>query len=271
MIEQRFGIELAGHELPAGHAHIWSAAVRRELARIAKARTGQVVLNSLRWYIREGRATLKIWPWTAGRENAQTSSWQDEMPRAVHIQYSADVWRHAYEADEMLLHELAHAVRHASGKHDKCDQGGVCRLQGALRTFTNREEFVAVLIENIYRSDPTRVGGRMPLRGSHQGSGAMAKELAGSFRFFAAGSHVFHLVAQFVRDNPVFAQLLANVRARFNPLAAFFSDRQRAFRISMGTDRDAATYAEDLFDRLEGDRMLRQMGVATEVARPGGR
>ena len=255
MIEERYGIELV-RELPAGESGNWEDGVRAELARIAHARTGQIVLNTLRWYVEQGQATLRIWPWTGQDQNANTSSWDEELPRAVHIQYSPSTWR-AGEADEILLHELVHAVRHASGRRAKCTREAGCRFAGALFSFSNREEFLAVLVENIYRSDPGRIGRRMPLRGSHASMQPMERSLADSLRFFAAGNQVFHLVSEFRRDHPVLFQLLARVPSRFNPLAAFEKDRQRAFELSLGTNRDAARYEEAFFDELAIERMLR--------------
>lgn len=268
MIERRFGFELSSHELPAPMRAPWERRMRAELSRIAQARSGRLVLDTLRWFIKDGRATLKLWPWRSGRQNANTSSWPEERPIAVHIQYSAEVWSPA-EADEMLLHELAHALRHAAGKHRKCERNGVCRMTGALASFKDREEFFAVLVENVYRSDQSRDGGRIHLRKSHADTGPMQPELADSFRFFTAGHRVYQMIAGYAEEHPVFTRHLAAVPARFNPFAAYFRDPGRAMRLSLGSVADAAAYEEELFDTLQGNRTLHQLSVQSRIGSSG--
>lgn len=269
MIEEHYGIQLSSFELPRHQVKPWEAEIRAVLAQIARAQSGQIVLNTLRWYIREHKATLQLWPWRGTNQNANTSSWQDETPRAVHIQYSASTWGRNLQ-DEILFHELVHAVRHASGKHRKCEADGTCRFGGALRDFTNREELIAVLVENIYRSDPSRVGRRVHLRASHAVMGRMEGDLASSFRFFSAGHRVFPIVREFCKDNPVLTELLAKVPSSFNPIAAYGKDPDRAFRASLGSDRDARAYESDFFGEIDMRRYERSRAVEKELTDGGG-
>ena len=125
-----------------------------------------------------------------------------------------------------------------------------------MQPFTDREELLAVMVENIYRADASRRGRAVPLRGSHRGLGAMPPELASSLRFFAAGHQVFHHVQRFTREHPVLSRRLAATRGTFNPLAAIFADPQAAFRSSLGSDREARRYAEVTFGEIDFQRFV---------------
>jgi hypothetical protein len=60
------------------------------------------------------------------------------------------------DADEILFHELAHAMRYATGQRKSCFQTPF--------GYTDYEEFVAVLLTNVYSSETSR-----PLRKDHSG------------------------------------------------------------------------------------------------------
>lgn len=61
------------------------------------------------------------------------------------------------KADEVLLHELTHALRYAAGV-------SVCRLMtGKYKSYSNEEEFYAIVISNIYLSEK----GSTELRADH--------------------------------------------------------------------------------------------------------
>jgi hypothetical protein len=75
-------------------------------------------------------------------------------------------------ADEILLHELVHAMRDVGGKGTRCF--------GAPRGFnSDYEEFVAVVIANVYNSELGR-----PLRKNLEGYQPLQPELCSSQAFF---------------------------------------------------------------------------------------
>jgi hypothetical protein len=127
---------------------------------------------------------------------------------------------------EKLFHELVHALRMLTKKRSRVPEHG-----GLLR-YDNNEEFYAVLVTNIFISDPSN-GFKSGLRQGHTAPHQpLDKELASSFDFFRSGRRTYALIAQFFRDHPSFAHELACSRAVFNPLAAYDRSPARARQMS---------------------------------------
>jgi len=126
--------------------------------------------------------------------------------------------------DEVLLHELMHGVRQVTETH----QWSV-RTSGAanLFAFDEMEEFIAVIGECIYQSEL-----RKDLRWGHNGFVHPEKELQDSFAFYKASQDVFMYVDAWCISNPHFTKRLSKVRAPFNPLAAYYADKDRCRRNS---------------------------------------
>jgi hypothetical protein len=68
-----------------------------------------------------------------------------------------------YRADSLLFHELVHAARGTSGTFDTTPLSGPLPI-GDMGRYTNVDEFVAILLTNIYRSEKYRT---VQLRASH--------------------------------------------------------------------------------------------------------
>lgn len=254
MIANSHGIALDSRDLPPGLAAAWRRDVQGLLARIAAAWSGAAVLAAVRWHIENTSNELVIMPLHPSfpQDNPQTGMVLGAKASTVQIGLSpASLPRKL--ADAFLLHELLHGVRRLSGHHRKSEDCA-CVYRGAMQPFTNREELLAIMVENIYRADDSRRGRALPLRASHQNLGAMPPELASSLRFFATGHQVFHHVQRFTREHPVLSRRLAATRATFNPLAAIFADPQGAFRMSLGSDREALRYAEVTFGEIDFQR-----------------
>jgi hypothetical protein len=124
--------------------------------------------------------------------------------------------------ETVLLHELVHAFRHVSRTFD-----GAYATQGRLKQYTSPEEFNAVLVENIFRSEM-----RDHLRASHKGFHDLDSDLAGSFEFFKVSTKAFDLVEKFCRENKGLTGALARVRVSFNPIAAYYKNPRRAQEMS---------------------------------------
>lgn len=88
--------------------------------------------------------------------------------------------------------------------------------RGGLTGYGNIEEFIAVLVTNIYISDVTN-SDKSGLREDWYGHGTLESKLADSYRFFRLGTKAFNLIATFCDDNPGFTKMLAKVRAKFQP------------------------------------------------------
>lgn len=147
------------------------------------------------------------------------------------------------EPHEVLFHELVHALRMVNGT--RLPEGGES-LGGGLRAHNNVEEFIAILVTNIYASR----GRKTTLRGGHfVGSPDLPDELEGSFNFFKMGSKAFPLVRDFCEADKFFCEKLSKVEAPFNPIKAFFNDPNKARSLSESArakDRDARGDAFEL-------------------------
>jgi hypothetical protein len=149
------------------------------------------------------------------------------------------------EAHEILFHELVHAFRYVSKAH--ADRP--VPLAGGLVRHSNPEEFIAVLVANIYAS----ANGKRALRGAHHGHPALPSHLDSSFEFFRIGTQAFPVIEAFASSNKGFCRALAAVKAPFNPIRALFEDRERARRLSAGgmaRGRDLRGLVLDLVDQL---------------------
>jgi hypothetical protein len=69
-------------------------------------------------------------------------------------------------ADEILMHELCHAIRYAAGQRNQC-------FEGTVRGFRNQEEFVAVTITNVFSSETHRA-----LRRDYEGFHRLPRQTA---------------------------------------------------------------------------------------------
>jgi len=106
--------------------------------------------------------------------------------------------------DEVLLHELVHAVRYMKGLSARRK----VRFQRSF-AYHNMEEFFAILIANIYRSECGRPG----LRHDHAGFDTVSMN---SVSFLKIGRNRAH-VRQLRREMPNLFRELRGVRADFNP------------------------------------------------------
>jgi hypothetical protein len=114
------------------------------------------------------------------------------------------------EADEILLHEMTHGLRQMRGQMH-------CSGVSDNPAYDTREEFVAILVSNLYRSERGRTG----LRSDHgAGSPPLSPALSDPTTFLGTGNHKDYIHQMFEEDL-VFAQNLAFVRCAFNPVKIF--------------------------------------------------
>ena len=125
------------------------------------------------------------------------------------------------ESNEVLLHELVHAFRHATGKLDK--QG----LDNGLAFYEDNEEFNAVLMQGIYASER-----KTPVRASHFGKYELHREFDTSISFFKQSTEAFKWVEKFCNDHPGFTRRLATIPLRFNPIRAYYLFSPQAKRMA---------------------------------------
>jgi hypothetical protein len=122
---------------------------------------------------------------------------------------------------EVLFHELVHALRDAAGHGNR-----TAPLGGGLSGYGDTEEFIAVVVTNIFMTDPTNkygTGIQVGLRRDH-GFGKMTPNLADSLGFFSSSRNTFNRIDRFCKDDPWFTKKLAGTRAAFNPIAAYYNN-----------------------------------------------
>ena len=101
-------------------------------------------------------------------------------------------------------------------------------VRGGLSNYEDEEEFIAVLVTNIYLTDPSNKS-HSSLRRDHVSFKTLESDVAQSFTFFRSSVSTYRLVEKFCRENPAFTKNLAEVKASFNPITAFYKDPVQAW------------------------------------------
>lgn len=140
---------------------------------------------------------------------------------------AAQVFKSDYAGlpDEFLHHELVHAMRQTSGKWSPIG------LPDELEQYKNWEEFYAVLLTNIYISDDSN-SRKSKLLGAYIKRKELEPEFSGSLTFFRRSSFVFPMIDQLCQKYQDYTQALSNVKADFNPIAAYYQDKKAAEKMS---------------------------------------
>jgi hypothetical protein len=253
MVERQFGIQIlpVWHEKPAGNAAKYTRDVRAELTRILHSRAGRALADSLRFQFspaaprkrhdKRGNAVL-VMPYEGNDDNSEEDGVTPGAQQSVVLFTPATranccSRKPAALPHEILVHELVHSLRRVSGHLHRH------RVSNRLQPYTNTEEFLAILVTNIFISDVTNHH-KTSLRANHQGHAALDPELAGSFRFFSLGTAAFNAIANFCSENGGFTRMLADVPAPFNPVAAYYKNRAKAFDMAANGD------ADDVFESM---------------------
>jgi hypothetical protein len=221
--------------------------VRAELQRIVRSRAGRALASALLYHSNRVAGAAKgeaitVMPYEEDSCNAKEvrTSVGSTLPVVLFSPGTRASYCGPGKAEslphETLHHELVHALRRISGAmlHPFA-------LAGQLRPYDDNEEFLAILATDIFISDVTNHHKSL-LRANHQGFKQLDPELADSFRFFSLGLRAFNIIANFCSDNPAYTTALANVQGPFNPIAAYYKNRKKAFDVAAKGD------AEDYFN-----------------------
>jgi hypothetical protein len=241
--------------LAGAAALTYTRKVNEHLTWIHRTTSGRILLASIKYH---GKPVV-IQPYTAGDCNAvgggqmiggamQGVVWYSPDTFSVHGACSAtkSAKNHGLYWDEVLFHELVHVFRNVSGKWSARP------VFGGLSKYTNSEEFVAVLLTNIYISDRSNKI-KSGLRRDHKTFDALEPKLAQPWGFFTSGQQAFGLIQSFVTDNPGISRRIANdvASAPFNPIADYFADRHKAEKLSReAVPRDIASIMSDMASAL---------------------
>jgi len=121
--------------------------------------------------------------------------------------------------DEILFHEMVHALRNARGINGATKEllpGSIFRSG---KIYENEEEFIAILITNIYRSEQQRP----KLRMDHNGYSDLDTDTDETFLPDRDESdYRYRLVHKLVAQDPRLVQELQLIPSKFNPIRRFF-------------------------------------------------
>jgi hypothetical protein len=243
----------------SGQASSYTASVREQLLKIAKVDTGKVLLSALRYW---GKwIVITHYDFSEGACNAfveeRTGAARDGHKYGATVKYTPNVFKcsacttaapnNAGDLPhEILCHELVHAFRRVSGKRSWSE------ASGALERYDSNEEFHAIVLTNIFVSDPTNTL-KTSLRRDHRDSAPLGADLSTSFSFFESGVNAFDLIQQFCTDHPGLTGAVSKVPAAFNPIAAYYSDPaecQKRSRSAPAVVREVAVWAKAIRDLL---------------------
>lgn len=129
---------------------------------------------------------------------------------------------------ELLFHELVHSLSvltNGSWNHGMISTGH--------KMYGNHEEFYAVVITNIFISDPSNKLEKSGLRADWKTWAPLRGHLADSFGFFASGQGTALLIDLMIGKMKDFCGKLAGIKAHFNPIAAYKQNPDKAREISL--------------------------------------
>lgn len=215
---------------PIKNADAWEKAVREDIRKISQTKVGSLLLRSIKHY---GKV-VAIRPHLTTKCNAVTQP-GDKVGSGADIVFNPDTYKVGgtcsnnyirmggfhIESHEVLVHELVHAFRKVSGKEKTIPLGK------GLNFYDNNEDFNAVLVQGIYASER-----RTPIRASHFRHFEIDKELNGSLKFFKSSSEAFKYVEKFCMENPGFTRGFININTHFNPINAYYQDKEIARQFS---------------------------------------
>lgn len=128
---------------------------------------------------------------------------------------------------EVLFHELVHALRDAAGHGTS-----LAPLTGGLAGYRNTEELIAVVVTNIFMTDPSNArSDRVGLRKDH-GFGKLESSRENALEFFRSSHDAFHRIEQFCREDRWFTERLAETKATYNPVMVYYHFQTAARKAS---------------------------------------
>ncbi len=267
---EKYLITIEPRGLNRAAAKAYQSGVEFNLSRLHETASGRILLQAIGFDARRSASRVVIVPYdgSQGRCNAFVETEPTAAGKmAATVLFSPQTWSRsgpcarflrdnshnkATLPHEVLFHELVHALRTVA------QITKMPNLSGGLYRFDDFDEFCAILANNVHISDRTNRA-KTGLSSDHHGGRPLDKELSGSLLFFQTGGNVFHWVERFCQENRGFTKMLADVKADFNPLAAYYYDREKARKMSqspLAQQRDSQGFglqADDYQRRFFGN------------------
>ena len=201
----------------------WKRSIDTLLQGLLKTGSGSALLRS----IRDEQRWIRIRP----LDHAECNAHGGQMPKMIidgktfygMLAFNPDVYMSGspcykrmqrsfgHQPDQVLFHELLHAHRGASDL-----VSAPVALHAGLAGYQDDEEFLAVVLTNIYISE-TRGRG---MRADYYSYDELKGPLATSLGFFQSSPQVLPILKKFSTDQEFLFKELAKVKAAFNPIAA---------------------------------------------------
>jgi hypothetical protein len=124
---------------------------------------------------------------------------------------ACDLGPYASQSDELLVHEFVHALRQMHGNQN------MVPTENALRDYDYEEDFLAIVITNIYISAKVAAPDNIRLRASHHSYTALPAKLSTSEGFLSEPENLQMVVKHYLEE-VVLYQDLALVDCAFNPI-----------------------------------------------------
>ena len=246
-LEKKYGIRI---NLLDWSGDDYETGTLNSLIKIDRSDVGRILLESIAYHVKHNpgnlaHGILEIRPYAQGDCNGSSDS-DLTNKRGQQLEPVVHFWPKAFARggacskyledhrdeiggilpDEALFHELVHAFRMASGKSTNATHTPITR--SGLSNYDNEEEFIAVLVTNIYITDPSNKPAST-LRRDHHSFGVLESDVNQSFTFFRSSVSTYRLIEKFCKENPAFTRNLAKVKSSFNPIAAFYQDSMQAW------------------------------------------
>ena len=236
VVFKHFGIEVDGSGLPSSDQKQYESTVGATINILTTSVVTQAVFYRIR---RFGR--VKIIPYNNASDLAKYGvcnalavgdgdesahdGWLYGLQGHVTVRYSPNTWINnpgcsngpGFRYQDILLHELVHAARFLGSDHVfNNDFNFYWAINPTLLGYENQEEFIAILLTNIYMSET----GQKTLRLDH-GSTQHPASMNGSSEFLSNGENL-KVIREFCRQHNEIAPMIAKSTAPFNPIRAFY-------------------------------------------------
>jgi hypothetical protein len=220
---------------------IWVPSVENILRKIANSKAGQAlfyaIFDSGHWvFIRplEKGTDCNAFTYSAPRQVIGTRAYWSVIlfdpqayakgSRCYHLKLG-DKYTRGGLPNEVLFHELVHAMRQCTALRQPTD------LAGGLYRYVTDEEFFAVVIANIYISEGAK-DGSSGLRSGEIGKSPLESYFSNSLCFFASSTQILPLMKRFKKDHEQLFTDLSMINCTFNPVKALLETPKTVEAIS---------------------------------------